>query len=309
MELTEIEAFIAIAEHGTFSRAATVLGLSQPAISRRIALLESDLGTPVFERLRRGAPLTDAGKVFLPHARSMLANLRDGMEAVSDLNIHHRGTIRLALVGTLASTPLVMDLRQFREQFRETRLIISTANSKRIGWLVSTGDVHLGLRYFADLSAEITSTRIGQERVVIARAWESRIVPDGPVTAAMLANFPWVSFPLNAHSSGEGFADLLETHVLHLGLRPPDRIQIDSLTAQKRMVEADFGVGLFPASAITEELRIGSLKVVDVAGFDAVAPIYMLQRKGGYTGAALTELIAFLTSRGREYFLSERSSQ
>lgn len=231
------------------------------------------------------------------------------MEAVSDLNTHHRGTIRLAMVGTLASTPLVMDLRRFREQFPEIHLIISAANSKRVGRLVSTGDAHIGLRYFEDRSPEIRSTRIGQERVVIAQAWESRLLPDDPASATALAGVPWVSFPLDGHSSGEGFARLLESHLQILGVSSPERIQIDSLTAQKRMVEADFGIGLFPQSAITEELRIGTLKVIDVAGFDAVAPIHMLQRRAGYTGTALAELIVFLTSGGRGDLRREKTSQ
>lgn len=295
MELTEIEAFVAIADHGTFTRAATMLGISQPAISRRITLLESDLGAPVFERLRRGAPLTDAGQAFLPYARSVLAQLRDGMDAVSDLDTQHRGTIVLAMVGTLASTPLVMDLRTFSEQFPQTTLTITTANSHGVERLVSTGEAHLGLRYFEERTPGIRCTRIGQERLIVARAHNSRLVSANVVDTTMLSGLPWVSFPLNATSSGEGFARVLESHLHRLGLTSLARIEIDSLTAQKRMIEADFGLGLLPESAIAEELRLGTLEVLEVEDFRSTVPISMLQRESGYTSPALGRLITFLT--------------
>jgi DNA-binding transcriptional LysR family regulator len=73
MELNEIEAFVTITRAGGFTRAATVLCISQPAISRRIELLERELGAPLFERLPTGVRLTEAGQVFLPYAQQVLA--------------------------------------------------------------------------------------------------------------------------------------------------------------------------------------------------------------------------------------------
>ena len=73
MELDHVEAFVAIVRKGGFTRASAALHLSQPAISRRIGLLERELGAPLFERVRTGAVLTDAGRAFLPHADDALS--------------------------------------------------------------------------------------------------------------------------------------------------------------------------------------------------------------------------------------------
>ena len=296
MELTEIEAFVAIAEHGTFTRAAAVLGISQPAISRRITLLESDIGAPVFDRLRQGALLTDAGRVFLPHAQSVLSRLQDGIEAVHDLDANYQGEITLAMVGTLASTPLVMGLRAYREQVPQTKLTIVTANSKRVGLLVCSGKAHLGLRYFEERGPGITCTRIGRERLVIVRARESHLVSGEVQELTTLARVPWVSFPLGVTSSGEGFAKLLESSFQRLGLAVPERIEIDGLTAQKRLIEADFGIGLLPQSAIAEELQVGTLEAVHVPGFQIDAPVCMLTRASNHQGRALRRLMTFLAA-------------
>jgi len=104
MELDHVEAFVAIVRRGGFTRASAALHLSQPAISRRVHLLEGELGAPLFERIRGGAVLTEAGRAFLPHAEALLASMRDGVEAVGALRGADRGTVTLAVVGTLAST-------------------------------------------------------------------------------------------------------------------------------------------------------------------------------------------------------------
>ena len=114
MELDHVEAFAAIVRHGGFTRASSALHLSQPAISRRIRLLEQELGAPLFERLPGGPLLTDAGGAFLPHAEALLASMRDGAAAVAALR-GESGTVTLALVGTLASTALTGRLKRFRE--------------------------------------------------------------------------------------------------------------------------------------------------------------------------------------------------
>src|ERR1044071_6208832 len=91
VEIDHIEAFLAILRRGGFTRASAGLHLSQPAISRRIGLLERELGAPLFERVRTGAVLTDAGRAFLPHAEALLASMRDGIRAVGALRRTHRG--------------------------------------------------------------------------------------------------------------------------------------------------------------------------------------------------------------------------
>jgi integrase len=82
VELDHVGAFVAIVRRGGFTRAAAALHLSQPAISR-LHLLEHELRALLFDRIRSGAALTDAGRAFLPHAEALLASREDGIEAVS----------------------------------------------------------------------------------------------------------------------------------------------------------------------------------------------------------------------------------
>ncbi len=296
MEIIEIEAFIAIADHGSFTRAAASLHISQPAISRRIDLLEMELEAPLFERLRTGARLTDAGEAFLPHARRSLAELRDGMAAVHHLATGERGTITFAIVGTLASTSLLERIRAFRTAHPAVRLMLRTANSNEVGRLVSAGEAHLGLRYFDDPTPGLETCRVAEDRLVIACAAHSNLVPTRVLDASDLAGIPWIGFPTGTGSSGEPFALAMDRYLLQLGLADAERIAIDSLTAQKRLIEADFGIGIVLASAIEEEVRLGTMRPLDVEGFEGSAPVSLVRRAGGYTSPAMRQLITALGS-------------
>ena len=95
MNLNEIRALVSIAELGGVTRAASRLNRSQPAVSRRIRLLEQELGAPLIEAVRGGVTLTEAGRAFLPHAQTALAAIRDGTEAVRGIRQEERGTVSL----------------------------------------------------------------------------------------------------------------------------------------------------------------------------------------------------------------------
>ncbi|MDQ6832923.1 MAG: LysR family transcriptional regulator, partial [Chloroflexota bacterium] len=141
--MIEIEAFVAIARAGSVSRSAVTLHLSQSAISRRIDLLEREIGVPLFDRVPSRVRLTDAGEAFLPYSRQVLAAARDGAEAARDLEAEERGTVTLALVGTLANTRLTAHLRAYREGWLGVRLLMHTARSDEVSAMVQWGEAQL----------------------------------------------------------------------------------------------------------------------------------------------------------------------
>src|SRR5919198_2786633 len=85
MHLAQVEAFVEVARQGNLSHAAEALFVTQPALTARLQALESELGTRLFLRSRRGMELTDAGRAFMPYAERALLALRDGRELVAEL--------------------------------------------------------------------------------------------------------------------------------------------------------------------------------------------------------------------------------
>jgi DNA-binding transcriptional LysR family regulator len=297
MELDQVEAFVAIVRRGGFTRAGTALHLSQPAISRRIQMLEHELGAPLFERVRSGVLLTEAGRALLPHAEAVLASVQDARAAVDALREKDRGTVTLALVGTLASSTLTDRLRLFRERHPAIDLRLRTALSREVSALVRRGEATLGLRYDPDPDADLLSLRVHDERMVVVARPGHGLARAARVSAKALAAERWVTFPSRPGGPPEPYSSALAQAPARWRLDAAERVPIDSLTAQKRMVEAGFGLALLPESSVQDELRAGSLRALRVAGLRASLRVELIRRRRGYLSGAAQALLALLSER------------
>jgi DNA-binding transcriptional LysR family regulator len=291
----ELDQVVTIVRRGGFTRAAATLHLSQPAVSRRLDLLERELGRPLFDRTRGGAQLTEAGRAFLPHAETLLASMRDGVEAVRALERSDRGTVTVALVGTLANTVLTGRLQRFRDAHRQVKLELRTALSREVSALVRRGDAALGLRYFADPDPDLISLPFYREDLVTVCAPAHRLTRKRRLTAPMLAGESWVAFPIRQGSSGESYAQVLAERLAAIGLGSAEIVPIDSLTAQKRLVEAGFGLGLMPRSSVEEELRLGTLHELRIAAMRLAVPVVLVHRRRAHLSGAARALLTLLT--------------
>lgn len=294
MDTEALRTFLTIHRTGGFSAAAAELNRSQPAVSRRIALLEAELGAPVFERTATGVLLSQVGQTLLPHAERTLAALQDAQLAVDALRGGDAGPVSLVAVGTLAGPNLTTILRRFKTAAPGVALTLATATSSQVSELVRRGEATLGLRYFEDRSPDLLHHAMAPEVLVVACA------PDHPHAGktveglADLRDEQWLAFP-RRNPQGEIAAETIAAQFLtrHIG-----RIRwtaIDSLTAQKRLVEAGFGISLLPESSISEERATGTLTTIGVGDLHAFNPVFAVQRRGGYLSGAARTLLALLT--------------
>ena len=295
MELDHVEAFLAIARSGGFARGSAALHLSQPATSRRIKLLETELGAPLFDRLGRGVILTEAGRAFLPHAQAMLASMRDGIDAVSDVRGTGQGPVTLALVGTLASSSLTARLSQLCQDHPGLDLRLRTALSAEVSTLVLRGDAAVGLRYGTDPDPGLVSVIIHQERLVPVCPPGHPLAARGADLTAALAGQRWLAFPTGPGAPGDPYAAALRQLLAGHGLGTAEILPIDSLTAQKRMAEAGFGLAILPESSLDEELRTGTLCAIDSPALSATIPVALIRRRNAFQTGAARALTAALS--------------
>jgi len=293
VDIEEIRTFLAIAELGGFTRAAERLHRSQPAISRRLVLLEQELGAPLFERVRGRARLTEPGRIFRPYAEAALATLKDGHEAVHAAIHHARGAVSLALVGTLADTHIVDVLRDFAQKFPDIDLVLRTGSSDEVTDSVRCGDATLGLRYFAGGGLDLVSRDVGAEAMLVVAAPTHRLADNREHAARDFAGERWVGFPARLHRGS--FGHVLARQLAAARLDNAEITAIDSLTAQKRLVQAGFGIALIPESSVREELRLGMLAVVNAPVLRTAVPVTVVHRRNGYLSPAARSLLALMT--------------
>ena len=293
MDADALKTFIAISRSGGFSLAATVLNRSQPAISRRIALLEAELKAPLFERTGARVVLSEAGHVLLPHAERVLATIEDASRAIHDLRTGAAGPLPIAAVGTLANANLTSILKRFARRSPNVGVTLRTATSAEVSALVRGGEVAIGLRYFDDPAPDLVCHAVASERLVVACARHHRLAGKSVSRFTELRSESWVAFPI-APGRGEPSAQIVHAQFLMRGVAAFAWTPIDSLTAQKRLVEAGYGVALLPESAIEEELSRKTLAIIGVRDMTAANPIFAVLRKNGFLSEAAKRFIEML---------------
>ncbi|QFG24627.1 hypothetical protein F7P10_29285 [Actinomadura sp. WMMB 499] len=203
--------------------------------------------------------------------------------------------LSVAVVGTLADSHVVDALRAFEARFPETPVDLRTATSREVSVLVRTGEAAVGLRYFPDVHPALESVTLGAERLAIVAPASHEITERHLPDLGPLKDERWLGFPPERHQP-DSFGHLLRRLLASAGVADPSITLIDSLTAQKRLLEAGLGVALMPVGAIREELRIGSLRTIDVHGLAAELPVVAVRRRDGHqsplAAAFLTELKA-----------------
>jgi len=145
MDTQALTAFLAVAESGSFSTAAERLFLTQPAVSKRIAQLEQQLGTRLFDRVGRRIRLTEAGEALLPRARQVLLDLEDMSRAISNLTGTVSGTLRIGTSHHIGQHRLPPVLRRFSREYPDVKLDIHFIDSEEAWEAVLHGDLEMGV--------------------------------------------------------------------------------------------------------------------------------------------------------------------
>lgn len=132
MELRQLRYFVAVAETGSFSRAAVQCGVAQPSLSQQIKRLEADLGRSLFDRLSRSIALTEAGEALLPRARRILAEVRETTESLSDDGEPGGGRLDVGAIPTMAPYVLPQALTRFTAERPGCRVTVREDLTERL---------------------------------------------------------------------------------------------------------------------------------------------------------------------------------
>lgn len=246
MDPTRLRSLVAIAEHGAFSRAASVLGLAQPSLSRQIALLEQEVGRPLLYRHGRGARLTEDGRRLVEAARPLLAAL-DNLPASLDDPVP-RGQVVLG-VPTFMSAHLAASLfGELRQRHPFLRIRLVDGFSGFVNQWLTEGRLDIAILYDSRRSRAIAAELLAQEELLLfARRRRARDLPgEGPVPVSCLSRLDLV-LPDPQHG--------LRRALHRAGAHPdPARLlEVDSLAAIRRLVELDIGWSVLPRAALTRE--------------------------------------------------------
>ncbi len=258
MDIRQLRYFLEIVAQGSLTRAAESLHVAQPALSLHLKNMEEQLGTRLLTRSRSGVTPTEAGKLLLQRARTILEDLARTEDDIRNLETDPSGIVRIGLPGTISamvSLPLILAAR---ERFPRITLNITEAMSGFVGDWLSEGKIDLAVLYSRSKDARIRSELLLEEELVVL--WPADAERPLEMNMEALDNVPMV-LPSGAH----GLRVLIDRTFQALGFAPEIAMEIDSFNNIKRLVAAGFGPSILPLYAVTEEVAAGSLRVSRIA--------------------------------------------
>jgi DNA-binding transcriptional LysR family regulator len=247
VQTQSLEVFVAVARGGSFTRAARVLGYTQSAVSRQIAVLEKELSADLFDRLPRGVALTEQGRALLPHAEATLERLRTAQRDLAALRDIGAGRLRVGAFPTAVAALVPRALAAFRTAYPKAQLSLVEGLTPTLLDRLSAGEADLAV-VSAPPDQPLDTTRFDlhhllDEQLLVAVAPGHPLAGRHTVRLAELAGDSFIAGSATAEET------LLRAG-LPSGFRPRIDIVAAEWTGKLGCVAAGLGVALVPALAV-----------------------------------------------------------
>jgi DNA-binding transcriptional LysR family regulator len=273
VDLVQMETFLAVAEERSFSRAASRLHRTQPAVSQAIAKLEGELGEVLFDRSSRDGTLTDAGEVLREYAAKML-NLRgEASGALTELRSLHRGRLNLA-ANEYTSLYLLPLLDEFRRQNSRIKLAVQRTLASRIPDEVLIHSVEFGVLSFRPDDAQIRSIVVYRDELVLVVNPRHTLAGAGKVSIRQLGAQNFIAHNIPSPQR-QKVIQTFKKHKTPLNMG----VELPSLEAIKRFVEMGNGVALVPRLTAVPELASGALVMLEVPELQTERKLRLVYRR------------------------------
>ncbi|HEY6933121.1 MAG TPA: LysR family transcriptional regulator [Marmoricola sp.] len=289
MEIKQLTALVTVAEVGSVTRAARLLHVVQPAVTRQIRLLEEEVGVPLFERTRQGMVPTEAGTLLVERARRALAELE---RARAEIRPGPGEVSGIVSVGVLES---VMDLLAMRlveavgERHPGIRLRLVTAYSGHLQQWLDDGEVDLSLLYNLTETPSLSVVPLLEERLWAVAPPAAALNPKRPVRWARLLRAPLV-LPV----SGHGLRVLFDQARSEVRAEPEIAIETNSMHLQKQLVAAGAGWTVLPAAGVAADVAAGLFSGAPLRDPEVTRSVVIGLPRGGRPSPAVAAVAAEL---------------
>lgn len=258
MELHQLRYFCAVADNGSFSRAAEKCHVSQPSLSQQVQKLESELGGRLFDRLGRSVRLTDLGEAFLPRARSVLHELSSAKDELTERLQSEAGPVVVGAIPTVAPYWLAQRLASFSRKFPKVQLTIAEEITPVLLQRLRAGSVDLAVLALPIRGHEFDSHALFTERLYAALPKAHKFARRPSVQLADLRGDPFLFL-----RDGHCFRDTAVAACDRARLDPRVVFESGHLSSLLAMVGAGMGVSLVPEMAVDKSRPCRFVRIAD----------------------------------------------
>lgn len=272
MDLTLIRTLVAVAETGAIGEAASIVGLSQPALSRRVQQLEEEFGAELIERSGRGIALTDVGRLVVAEGRTLIERYDRLKEEVQRRVRLEAGVVRIGGGATAVSYVLPRTIGVFRSAYPEVRIDVWEAGSRDVEEAVRRESLELGLVTLGAGSAphaDLLVRPVFTDRIVLVAGRGHPLAEKRRVTAAQLEGLSLVGF-----EAGTAIRGLVDTALRQAGVSMKVVMELRSIGAILKMVETTGSL------AFISELGAPEGRAIKVQGLKVTRRLALVSKKG-----------------------------
>jgi DNA-binding transcriptional LysR family regulator len=301
MTLDQLQTFKTVASAKSFGNAAEQLHLSQPAISKQIQALETELAQRLFERGKKGAQLTVAGTALLKHVEQLSQIIRAAKEEIADLKEIRGGHLAIGAAHSIATYVLPNLIETYRNQYPRVNLSIEAGWSMELTRRVVSYDLDLGLIVAVSPTLEgfpkVKFVRLATTELVFVVSPDNQLAGRKKLTWDDLNDVPWI-----LNHEGCVYRSYVESRLKERGLSMKAEVEVIGLEVQKKLTALGLGIALLPKSFVMTDLQQGSLSALNVNSEKLQTYSYLIFRRDRYINGAMKAFLKLL----QENFVSAK---
>lgn len=255
-----LQVFYTVAKQLSFTKAADVLYMTQPAVTFQVKQLEEHFTTRLFERSHGKISLTPAGELVMGYAERILALTAEMEARVGELTGQVTGPLMIGASTTIAEYQLPRILGEFKERFPQVQARLTVANSETVAAKVAEHSLDVGLIEAPSHNPHLTTLACCEDELVMICSPNHALASRHSVTAKEIAEHPYVS-----REHGSGTREVVDDFFKSNGVNPDDlhiEMELGSREAIKGAVEANLGIAIMSASTVVKEMQLGTLAAV-----------------------------------------------
>ncbi|MBE0670888.1 MAG: LysR family transcriptional regulator [Anaerolineales bacterium] len=288
MEIHQLTYFVAVAETGSFSRAAERCNITQPSLSQQIMKLEQELGEALFERLPRKVVLTDAGRILLPRAISILGDLQDIKHTLNQNVDAGHGLLHVGFIPTIAPFVLPRVIKRFSQEYPNAHLTVQEDITESLVRDLVDGKLDIGITSMPIHNKLIRTQELLTEPLLVASSRKNDIITRASIRVKELDDFPFIALS-EMHCLGEQIQSFCHLQGLEL------KVVCDTsqLTTVQNCVAFGLGVSLIPrAMALSDTTnRITYRTLSDTSPQRKIAAATRIDRTPSFLAQKFIEIV------------------
>ncbi|HLI94700.1 MAG TPA: LysR family transcriptional regulator [Candidatus Baltobacteraceae bacterium] len=272
----QLQALVALAQERSFSKAARLLRVTQPAVTQHLANLSREVGVQLVDVVNRRPVLTDAGAYLTERARTIVDAIAALDADMAEFKHGRSGVLRIGATLTIG-TYLIPDLlAKFWKQRPRIRADVRIANTSAVAQSLRSHELGLALvEGIITDDAIVTAPFLDDELMLITGVANGPFAERPRVRAAELAPIPFVS-----REPGSGTRDLGYEALSRMGVRPPVILELPSSEAILRAVETGAGAAILSRFAVEREVRAGTVRTISIADLPLHRRLFIAAARG-----------------------------